>query len=97
MTDEGFAPVGPPGSPTPEPTVVNGQVLLQSTLTDAADSKAAQQTVPQLRESFAAAQDELQAPVLLVATTVLSFGTALGVAALMFNHVFHFPGADPAV
>lgn len=37
------------------------------------------------------------APVLLVMTTVLSFGTALGVAAFFFNHVFHFPGADPAV
>lgn len=37
------------------------------------------------------------APVLLVLTTALSFGTALGVSAWMFNHVFHFPGADPAV
>ncbi|GAA1489474.1 MMPL family transporter [Brachybacterium sacelli] len=37
------------------------------------------------------------APVLLVATTVLSFGTALGVAALVFEHLFDFPGADPAV
>lgn len=37
------------------------------------------------------------APVLLILTTVLSFGTALGVAAFFFNHVFYFPGADPAV
>ncbi|GAA2006717.1 MMPL family transporter [Brevibacterium samyangense] len=37
------------------------------------------------------------APVLLVATTVLSFGTALGVSALVFNDVLRFPGADPAV
>ncbi|MFT4231497.1 MAG: MMPL family transporter [Leucobacter sp.] len=37
------------------------------------------------------------APVLLVLTTVLSFATALGVAALVFNGVFDFPGADPAV
>ncbi len=37
------------------------------------------------------------APVLLVATTVLSFGTALGVAALAFDGIFRFPGADPAV
>lgn len=36
------------------------------------------------------------APVLLVLTTVLSFGTAMGVAALVFNAV-GFPGADPAV
>src|SRR5690606_11529861 len=37
------------------------------------------------------------APVLLVATTVLSFGTALGVAAWVFDGLFAFPGADPAV
>ncbi len=37
------------------------------------------------------------APVLLIATTVLSFGTALGVSAFLFNNVFKFPGADPAV
>jgi len=37
------------------------------------------------------------APILLVASTVLSFGTAMGVAALIFNNVFGFPGADPAV
>ena len=28
---------------------------------------------------------------------MLSFGTALGVSALVFNHAFQFPGADPAV
>ncbi|WP_074025574.1 MMPL family transporter [Corynebacterium crudilactis] len=37
------------------------------------------------------------APILLIITTVVSFATALGVAALLFNHVFNFPGADPAV
>ena len=37
------------------------------------------------------------APVLLILTTVLSFGTALGVSALVFNGLFQFPGADPAV
>ncbi|MGP9537021.1 MMPL family transporter [Brachybacterium sp. AOP43-C2-M15] len=37
------------------------------------------------------------APLLLIATTVLSFGTAMGVSALLFDHVFAFPGADPAV
>ncbi|MEV5206712.1 MMPL family transporter [Micromonospora sp. NPDC053740] len=34
------------------------------------------------------------APLLLMATVVLSFGAALGVSALMFNHVFDFAGAD---
>lgn len=39
----------------------------------------------------------LIAALLLVSATVLSFGAALGVSALMFNHVFDFPGSDPAV
>lgn len=37
------------------------------------------------------------APVLLILTTVISFGTALGISALVFNGVFQFPGADAAV
>ena len=35
------------------------------------------------------------APLLLVATVVLSFAATLGVSALVFNHVFNFAGADP--
>jgi RND superfamily putative drug exporter len=37
------------------------------------------------------------APVLLLLTTVLSFASTLGIAALLFNHVWDFPGADPSV
>ena len=37
------------------------------------------------------------APVLLILSTVISFGSALGVSALVFNGIFDFPGADPAV
>ncbi|MFT3660853.1 MAG: MMPL family transporter [Gordonia sp. (in: high G+C Gram-positive bacteria)] len=37
------------------------------------------------------------APALLLATTVLSFATTLGIAALLFNGPFGFPGADPTV
>lgn len=37
------------------------------------------------------------APLLLLITTVISFAASLGVAALLFNHVWHFPGADPSV
>jgi RND superfamily putative drug exporter len=37
------------------------------------------------------------APVLLILTVILSFATALGVSAIVFNHVLGFPGADPAV
>jgi RND superfamily putative drug exporter len=38
----------------------------------------------------------LVAPLILVATVVLSFGAALGVSALVFNNVFDFAGADPS-
>src|SRR6266849_5973213 len=34
------------------------------------------------------------APIMLIATVVLSFAAALGVSALVFNHIFHFGGAD---
>jgi len=37
------------------------------------------------------------APLLLLASTVLSFAATLGVAALLFNGVMNFPGADPSV
>ncbi len=37
------------------------------------------------------------APVLLILSVIVSFGAALGVSALVFNEVFGFPGADPAV
>ncbi|MGG5753137.1 MMPL family transporter [Zafaria sp. Z1313] len=37
------------------------------------------------------------APLLLVASTVLSFGTAIGVSALVFNGILGFPGADASV
>lgn len=39
----------------------------------------------------------LIAPILLLATTVLSFAASIGVAALLFNGVWNFPGADPSV
>ncbi|MGN6412753.1 MMPL family transporter [Flexivirga sp.] len=37
------------------------------------------------------------APVLLLASVVLSFAATLGVSALVFNHLLDFPGADPSV
>ncbi|WP_116101077.1 MMPL family transporter [Amycolatopsis thermalba] len=39
----------------------------------------------------------LLAPLLLIATVVLSFAATMGVSALVFNHLLGFPGADPAV
>ena len=39
----------------------------------------------------------LVAPLLLTATVVLSFAATLGIAALVFNQLFDFPGSDPGV
>lgn len=118
---------------------IDGRVLLQATLTDAADSLAARETIVQLREQLkrvdssvlvggttaaqydtnqAALRDEkiiipliliaitiilmlllraIVAPLVLLLTTVLSFGATLGISAFLFNHLWHFPGADPSV
>ncbi|WOF22682.1 MMPL family transporter [Microbacterium betulae] len=139
VTEDGITGFGAPGAPAPEPTVADGDVLLQGTLADAADSAAAEETVRDLRAELedaspgalvggvtatdvdtndAAVHDRnliipvillvilvilvlllrsLLAPVLLILTTVLSFGTAMGVSALVFNEVLGFPGADPVV
>jgi len=37
------------------------------------------------------------APLILLATTMLSFAATLGISALIFNHVLGFAGADPSV
>lgn len=137
VTEDGIVAFGPPGTAAPDPTVVDGDVMLQGTLTDAADSDAAAATVRELRGELdglgamvggvtATSIDTIDAsihdrnliiplilaviliilmlllrsviaPVLLILTTVLSFGTAMGIAALVFNGIFEFPGADPAV
>lgn len=132
---------GPPGTPTPEPTVSDGDVLLIGTLTDPADSVAAEDTVRELRVSFDDALGSgtalvggvtatdvdtndtsirdrtliipvvllvilvilmlllraILAPVILILSVIVSFGAALGVSALVFDGIFRFPGADPAV
>ncbi len=47
-----FAAAGPPGADAPAPTVSDGDVLLIGTLTDAADSAAAEDTVRELRTAL---------------------------------------------
>lgn len=37
------------------------------------------------------------APLILLLTTILSFGATMGISAWIFNNIFHFEGADPAV
>ncbi|MBM7803615.1 RND superfamily putative drug exporter [Curtobacterium luteum] len=125
--------------PTAEPTVSRGDVLLEATLADPADSAAAEQTVRDLRTAVervdpdaivggvtATALDtndtgirdrsviipvvlavillilmlllrSIVAPLVLIGSVIVSFAAALGVGALVFDHVFHFPGADPSV
>ncbi|MBN1321317.1 MAG: MMPL family transporter [Thermoleophilia bacterium] len=131
----------PAGGPFAEatPTVAGGDVMLQLTLADKADSLEAERTVTALRTTLRSVDSaiviggptaldldtnltstrdrnliiplvlivitvilmlllrSIVAPLLLMVSTVLSFGTALGVSSLVFNHLLDFPGADPAV
>lgn len=128
---------GPLASATP--TVAGGDVMLQLTLVDTADSLEAEQTVIDLRSALRAVDPSIVvggstaldldtnltstrdrnliipvvlvvitvilmlllrsilAALLLMVTTVLSFGAALGVTSLVFNHLLDLPGADPSV
>ncbi|MEI5585545.1 MULTISPECIES: MMPL family transporter [unclassified Agromyces] len=139
VTEDGVQAFGPPGTPAPEPTVVDGDVLIEATLEDPSDSAGAEATVVDLREGLdevgegvlvggptavaldtnrAAIDDQrliiplvllailvilmlllraVVAPLILIASVVLSFAAALGVSALVFEFVFGFPGADPSV
>jgi RND superfamily putative drug exporter len=124
-----------PGAP---PKIVDGKVVVQATLTAAADSPDADDVVRRLRADLDAVGDDvlvggqtamnldvrdasnrdlrviipailvviflvlalllrsLVAPLLLVVANVVSFAATMGVAALVFNHLFEFPGADPS-
>ncbi|GAA1841093.1 MMPL family transporter [Agromyces salentinus] len=142
VTEDGIQPLGPPGTPAGEPTVIDGLVQLDATLDAASDSDEAEAVILDLRDGLAeVSTDEapvlvggaaavaldtkvasihdrnliiplvlgvillilmlllrsIVAPVLLIATVVLSFAAALGVSAIVFNGVFGFPGADPVV
>jgi RND superfamily putative drug exporter len=136
VTTGGIQPLIP-GVPAGSPTVVNGKVLLQATLSDDPDSDAAKAVVEKLRTNVhadgaivggttataidtdaAAVHDRdliipvvlvvilfvlmillraVLAPILLILSVVLSFAATLGIAAIVFNNVFKFVGADPAV
>jgi RND superfamily putative drug exporter len=137
VTREGIQPIVP-GVPIGAPTVYDGEVLLQATLSKDPDSVAAQKVVENLRARIAGTGDamvggttatqidtnaaavhdrdliipvvllvimvvlmlllrSIVAPLLLIGSVVLSFSATLGISALVFNHVFNFVGADPAV
>ena len=135
----GTVPLGTDRTGGATPTVSHGDVLLEATLSDPADSDAAEQTVRDLRTAVeridptaivggvtATAVDtndagirdrsviipvvlvvillilmlllrSVVAPLVLIGSVIVSFAAALGVGALVFDHVFHFPGADPSV
>jgi putative drug exporter of the RND superfamily len=142
----GTMPAGTDAEPFPiptlvplEPTVVDGQIMLRATLTDAADSLAAEQTIRSLRDAVHEVDEDalvggvtalaldtndtairdrtviipvvllvilvililllrsVIAPLVLVGSVIVSFAAALGVSALVFEGIFHFPGADPSV
>jgi len=139
ITEDGIQPLGPPGTPVGDPTIVDGSVMLEATLDDAGDSPEAEATVRELRSQLAdrhpdalvggvtavaidtnatALHDRsliipivlvvitlilmillrsVLAPVILILSVVVSFAAALGVAALVFNGILRFPGADPSV
>lgn len=139
INQDGIQSTGGPEAPAPEPTVVDGNVLLQATLSYPADERAALDAIVDIREGLSEAapgalvggpsatnldtittsiEDRqliiplvlvvilvilmlllraIVAPILLVLTTLLSFGTAMGVSAIVFNEILDFPGADPAV
>ncbi len=132
-------PAGPPtGDTPPRPKVINGEAVVFVTLSNAADSAAASDTVRSLRQELDAVSPKilvggntainldtrstvdssrakvipaillvifivlalllrsLAAPAVLLVANVLSFGATLGISALLFNHVFHFPASDPS-
>ncbi len=132
-------PAGAPTGEQAEPLVVDGRVRLDVSTDAPSDSRAAQDTVRDVRtavhdvapdalvggaaaetvDSVDAAQRDLRVivPVVLVVivliltlllravtaalvlllANVLSFAATLGVAAILFEHVFDYPGADPTV
>jgi RND superfamily putative drug exporter len=141
VTTVRVVPADPAASPTVpgQPRVVDGRVLIQATLVDAVDSRAAEDTVARIRDTvgqvpgadavvggftavnldtrIASERDRnliipvvlvviavilalllraLLAPVLLIATVMLSFAATLGLCALLFTTVFGFAGADPS-
>jgi RND superfamily putative drug exporter len=74
VTAEGVQPFGPPGTPVGAPTVIDGDVMLQATLTDVGDSAPAEATVRELRSAFDG-DDALSGTVLVGGTTAIAVDT----------------------
>jgi RND superfamily putative drug exporter len=71
VTGDGVQAFGPPGTPAGEPTVVDGDVMLQATLNDAGDSAPAEATVRELRVAL----DDVTGTVLVGGTTAIAVDT----------------------
>ncbi|MWB99948.1 MMPL family transporter [Agromyces seonyuensis] len=71
LTEDGVQAFGPPGTPAPEPVVVDGNVQVQLTLSDPADSLEAEETVRELRTAL----DEVGTEVLVGGTTAVALDT----------------------
>lgn len=124
---------------SPQPVVVDNKVMLNATLSVAADSAEGQQVIKSLRSNVArvdnsalvggvpaiildtntAASNDLRtiipivlavilvilmlllrsivAPILLIASVILSFSATIGISSLVFNHLLHFAGSDAAI
>lgn len=74
VTEDGVQPIGPPGSPAGEPTVVDGRVQLDATLAYASDSAEAEQVVAELRAELSAAS-AAEDPVLVGGTSAIALDT----------------------
>ena len=74
VTADGIQALGPPGTPVPEPTVVDGRIRLDATLQDASDSDAAEAVVAELRTGLDAVSSP-DAPVLVGGTTAVALDT----------------------
>ncbi len=137
VTVERQVPAGVPGAEQSPVKVVDDRVLLRVTLSDAADSAAAEDTVINLRTVLADVPEadaivggptavgvdidaanlrdrnliiplvllvisiiliillrSLVAPLVLIATVLLSYFATLGASAIAFNNIFGFAGAD---
>ena len=73
VTGDGIQPLGPPGTPAGDPTVVDGRVQLDATLAAASDSDAAEQVVATLRAELADVSSG--DPVLVGGTTAVALDT----------------------
>ncbi|MGI9823187.1 MMPL family transporter [Agromyces sp. Marseille-Q5079] len=74
VTEDGVQPLGPPGSPAGEPTVVDGLVELDATLDAASDSDEAEAVILELRDGLAGVSTTDQ-PVLVGGATAVDLDT----------------------